>query len=461
MAAVTFPRVDRPVLSVVMVTYGGWDWPRRALEALLEHTDPVFEVVVVDNASPDETPARLREEVRGARLLFNERNLGFGPAANQGAAETTGRYLCFLNPDALVQPGWLPPLLETLEGSSGAGAVVPRFLAPDGRVDEAGSLVDRDARTLAYGRGEEAADPRFRFRRVIDYGSAACLVMPAWTFRRVGGFDPVFHPAYCEDVDLMLSVRALGLATVYDPRSTVIHAGAASSNDVVRAALIERNRPILLERWRDELADRPSLIGAEDHPHRAVAIRDASAPDRLMIATEEGGDQRLESLAGSLAESRRDIRVTVMRLAREAGRVPSHPGEDLLARGAEAVTPVDPSAWLDDYRLHYTAVILDGPRVAGRLEEGLRRSQPGVLRAYSPAGVADPTHPRGATGWRAAEISAIRAATAVLCRSEAETRMARMVAPAVPLFMLADEESFPEFLALLGITPAVPAGTPA
>lgn len=454
MTEIAFPTVDRPLLSVIMVTYGGWDWPRRALEALLEFTDPVYEVVVVDNASPDETPARLPEEVHGARLIFNQRNLGFGPAANQAAMETTGRHLCFLNPDALVQPGWLPPLVETLEGFPGAGAVVPRFLAPDGRVDEAGSLIDRDARTLAYGRGEDASDPRFRFRRVIDYGSAACLIMPAWAFRRAGGFDPMFRPAYCEDVDLLLSLRALGLATVYDPRSTVIHAGAGSTDDVVRGALIERNRPILLERWREELADRPSLVGAEEHPHRAVAIRDISAPDRLLIATEEGGGQELESLAGWLVDSRTDIRVTLMRLAREPGRAPTELGERLLDRGVEAVAPVDPGAWLGERRLHYTAAILDGPRVAGRLRESLQRSQPGVFQAYAPAEVTDPTHPRGATGWRAAEVTAIRSATAILCRSEAAARMARIADPGVPTFMLGDEESFAELLALLGIAPA-------
>lgn len=454
MGQVTFPSIDRPLLSVVMVTYGAWDWPRRALEALLAHTAPLYEVVVVDNASPDETRVRLPEEVRGATLVFNQRNLGFAVAANQGAAEAAGRYLCFLNPDALVQPGWLPPLIETLEGFPGAGAVVPRFLAPDGRVDEAGSLVDSEARTLAYGRGDDAADPRYRFRRIIDYGSAACLVIPAWAFRRAGGFDPVFNPAYCEDVDLLLSLQALGLATVYEPRSTIVHVGAGSTNDVVRGALIERNRPILLERWREELAGRPSLVGAEGHPHRAVAIRDASAPDRLLIATGEGGNEDLGSLAGWLAESRRDARVTLMRVARQAAKIPTEPDERLLARGVEAVAPADPGAWLDDRPLHYTAAIVDGPWVAGRLEEVLHRTQPGVLRAYAPGDGGN------AAGWHAAEDSAIRGATAVLCRSHDQRRMATTTAPNVPAFMLEDEVSFAGLLAVLGMAPRERAATP-
>ncbi|HEV8572585.1 MAG TPA: glycosyltransferase family 2 protein [Actinomycetota bacterium] len=456
MPVLSLPPVDRPLLSVVMVTYGGWDWPRRALEALRRHTDPVYEVAVVDNASPDETAKRLRAEVRGAKLVFNDRNLGFATAANQGAAEAMGWYLCFLNPDALVQPGWLSPLVETLQAVPRAGAVVPRFLAPDGTVDEAGSLVDREARTLAYGRGGDASDPQFRFRRVIDYGSAACLVMPAWAFRRAGGFDPVFHPAYCEDVDLLLTLGALGLRTVYDPRSTVIHAGAGSTDDVVRGGLIERNRPILLARWADALSDRPSLLDLSDHQHRVVAVRDASTTDRLLLSTEDDGSGPLESLAGRLADARPDLRVTLLRVARGKGS-PSGPGdEELLARGVEAIAPADPAGWLEDRRLHYTAAILDGPRVAARLEPSLRRSQPGILRAYVAAdrGDGDPAHPRGATGWRSSEVSAMRTASAVLCRSEGGRRTAGIIAPAVPTFPLGELGEATEVLSLLGIAPA-------
>jgi GT2 family glycosyltransferase len=455
MPALSLPRVDRPLLSVVMVTYGGWDWPRQALDALRRHTEPIYEVVVVDNASPDETAERLRDEVRGARLVFNQRNLGFATAANQGAADASGRYLCFLNPDALVQPGWLPPLVETLEGFPDAGAIVPRFLSPNGKVDEAGSLVDREARTLSYGRGGDPGDPQYLFRRVIDYGSAACLVMPAWAFRRAGGFDPVFQPAYCEDVDLLLTMRAIGLSTVYDPRSTVIHAGAGSTDDVVRGSLIDRNRPILLARWRDELANRPTLLDLGDHPHRVVAVRDASTTDRLLIATEELEHGPLEALAGRLAEARPDVRVTLLRVAREGGESPAPGDEELLMRGVEAVAPTDPGEWLEERRLHYTAAMLDGPSVAARLGGSLNLSQPEVLRAYVAANGPDrdPGHPRGATGWRGSEVAAMREADAILWRSEGGRRTAGIVAPEVPTFPLDGLGEATELLALLGIGP--------
>ena len=115
MRPLTFPAVDRPALSMIMVTYGGWKWVREALGALIEHTEPCYEVIVVDNASPDETPDRLRDEVEGAKVLFNPGNLGFAAGVNRGVCHATAPFLGLLNSDAMVQPGWLPPLLEGLE----------------------------------------------------------------------------------------------------------------------------------------------------------------------------------------------------------------------------------------------------------------------------------------------------------------------------------------------------------
>ena len=170
------PRARDPLLSVVMVTYGGWDWPLRALEALREHTDVPFEAICVDNASWDGTGDLLEELVGGPIVIRNAENRGFAAAANQGARVARGRVFCFLNPDCLVTPGWLVPLLRALDRPR-AGAAIPLFLDPDGLIDEAGSVVDCQGWTEAIGRGADPREPEHRFPRVIDYGSAACLVM--------------------------------------------------------------------------------------------------------------------------------------------------------------------------------------------------------------------------------------------------------------------------------------------
>src|SRR4051794_17653932 len=99
-------------LSIVMVSYGALEWAERALAAVAAHTPVEHEVIVVDNASSDGTPERLRDA--NVRLIENDSNRGFGPASNQGAKAARAPTLVFLNTDALVEPGWYAPLERAL-----------------------------------------------------------------------------------------------------------------------------------------------------------------------------------------------------------------------------------------------------------------------------------------------------------------------------------------------------------
>jgi O-antigen biosynthesis protein len=352
-----------PEVSVLVVTYGGWEWTERALRSLREHTGVGYEVVIVDNDSPDDTPIRLRREVRGARVVLNESNEGFGPANNAAAELARGEVLVLLNPDALVRPGWLPPLLETL-GDPGVGAVVPRLLNLDGTVQEAGSLVWAEGSTEAVGAGAPADDTVHRFRRTTDYGSAACLAIRRDTFLAVGGFHPGYVPAYCEDVDLALSLRARGLSTVVDPRSDVVHVRFGAVGEGTAARLIRQNRKLLMERWGHELADRPPPFRA-DRPHRLWAGRDREAVERFLVIAETPDRLLLMGLVRAQPMSR------VTSLSRSGAGTPQ-----LLDAGIEDVRfPDDLGGWLRDRRFHYSAVVVVGSRPEG-LGALLEDSQP-------------------------------------------------------------------------------------
>ncbi|MGH2663218.1 MAG: glycosyltransferase family 2 protein [Actinomycetota bacterium] len=372
MTSVMLLRSGRPLVSIVMVTHGGWDWPERSLAAVAEATPPLYEVVVVDNASWDGTPDLLEELVDGLGLIRNDRNVGFAAAANQGAAGAGGEFLCFLNPDCLVGPGWLRPLVEALEHDPRAGAAIPRFLDPEGRVQEAGSAVDRQGWTHAFGAGADPGDPEHRFRRYVDYASAACLVIRRRAFEEAGGFHPDYF-MYCEDVDLCLTLRDRGLRTVFEPRSTVVHAGAASTSAPTRARLIEQARGRLMERWGHRLVDRPALLELDFHPHRLVALRDAEAPDRLLVLADRvppAGELR-EALGRAAA--RPDARITLL-VGQPGGEEP------LLAEGVEVVAPTDPGAWLEGRRFHYGAVAGDGLSGFEGIDRILGDTQPQALR---------------------------------------------------------------------------------
>ena len=360
MAELRFPAVARPAVSVVMVTHDAADWARRALGALREHTEPCYQVIVVDNASADGTAELLSRELEQATLLLNDRNRGFGVANNQGAAHAVGRYVLFLNNDALVRPGWLPPLLARIASDERIAAVGPRLLNLDGTLQIAGALVARSGSTLEYGYGDDADAPAYRFPRAVDYLSGACLLVRRSAFDEVGGFDPVYSLGYFEDADLCLSLAARGYRVAYEPRSSVTHVRGASPRDRRFSNLAARNRSLFRRRWSPLLASRPlsPLVGSA---RRVLAARDAPARARVLVV---GGAPEL------LLEIALAARVTVISDADP---------DVLLEAGVEVVRDVDDwPAWFRERRFHYDAVV--ARELPGDLEGAIRDTQPQAVR---------------------------------------------------------------------------------
>lgn len=371
------PPARDPLVSVLMVTYGGREWPLRTLRTLVERTEPVLEVIVIDNASPDGTGELLREGIEGATVVLNDANRGLSAALNQAATPASGRHLLLLNPDALVGEGWLPPLLERLQEPRTVAAV-PRLLEPNGRVQEAGQIVDRSGQTLPVGAGSDSADPSHRFPRAVEYGTGACVLVRRADFEAVGGMDEDFRPAYCEDIDLGFRLSARG-RVVFEPRSSVVHHGGVSASDGERHEMILRNRRMLVEKWGQRLAERPELLELEHYPHRPSVLRDLGLIERLLVVTDDVPGDPLAGLLGTLAEPL-DMLVTVVCPAGEADRALA-----LAGRGVEVVVgPGD--GWFEERRFHYSAVLRAGADPG--LVAGAARSQPQAARLALP-GLAD------------------------------------------------------------------------
>jgi O-antigen biosynthesis protein len=380
---IRFPEVARPDVTVVMLTYNRWDLTKEALRLLAEATAPRYDVVIVDNASTDGTLDELAH-VSGARILRNPRNLGFGPATNQGAAMARGRYLLLLNSDAWVRPGWLEPLIDVADAGPGVAAVASKLLYPDGRLQEAGSIVWRDGRVRQYGDGDVPNRPEYNFRRTVDYASAACLLVRRSAFIAVGGFDPRFAPVYCEDVDLCLALAAGSGRVVYQPRSVVEHVRGASSTGGVPGARIERNRRLLRARWRAVLDRRPPESWRVE-PSAIAGGRDAITCERILVLTGPRPDaagtpeqRRLHSLVDAAARRWPDARWTVASLDGEPVTRP----DDLGDAGIEAVTGAASwEAWLSGRRHHYGIVaVADSRWDEGSLGELLHATQPQAVR---------------------------------------------------------------------------------
>ncbi len=219
-----------------------------------------FEVIVVDDCSTDET-AELVPRMDGVVYLRNEANSGFIISCNRGAEKARGKYLFFLNNDAIVKPGWLTALLETFGEQPQAGIVGSKLVYPDGRLQEAGGIIWRDASGWNYGKFDDPEKPEYNYLREVDYCSAAALMIPKSLFQNLGGFDPKYAPAYYEDTDLSFKIRKAGYKVLYQPLSEVIHyEGVTGGTDLLAGTKKHQdiNRLTFAETWAAELMERPA-----------------------------------------------------------------------------------------------------------------------------------------------------------------------------------------------------------
>jgi GT2 family glycosyltransferase len=267
--------VPQPVsvqTSIIIPVFNKAEFTFQCIRSLLQEIDfSENEVIVIDNASTDQTEAVLAHFANLVRVILNEENRGFVDACNQGAAAARGKYLVFLNNDTKVLPGWLDNLVETIEANFENGAVGSMFLYPDGSIQEAGSIVWKNGGAHHYGWGASPDDRRFNFAREVDYCSAASLLIKKELFQSLGGFDQRFAPAYYEDVDLCFGVRSLGYKVIYQPMSRLVHyegvtAGSDTTKGYKQFQIINREK--FLEKWRAVL-ERDHLTKNERHLIRA------------------------------------------------------------------------------------------------------------------------------------------------------------------------------------------------
>ncbi len=239
-----FEDPDAPVVSVIVVLYNRAELSFRCLRSLLEEREVGFELILVDNASTDLTPALL-DRLEGARLIRNARNKGFLLAVNQAARRSRGELLLFLNSDAELLPGSLAAAVATLRSSADIGAVGGRLVLPDGQLQEAGSLCWQDGSCLGYGRGDSPHAYPYMFRRDVDFCSGAFLLTRRALFVGGGCFDEAYVPAYYEDADYCARLWQTGHRVVYEPQAVVQHFEFASSPSRRRAEALQADRQAL------------------------------------------------------------------------------------------------------------------------------------------------------------------------------------------------------------------------
>lgn len=237
------PSPAAPRVSIVVATYNSLTYLQGLLASIAVYTpQDRYELIVVDNASTDETAQWCLYAPLGIHLILNHENRGFAAAANAGAALAKGEFLLFCNPDVRWTSPVADRLMEFMEAHPSCGLAAARLTFPDRRFQPScrnfptftniwfsrGSILSRLANPAAGAFQYTLGD--FEHSARVDAVAATCVLIRRKVFTELGGFDERFF-LFAEDTDLCRRSNEAGYETWYVPAASAIHHWGGSSRD--------------------------------------------------------------------------------------------------------------------------------------------------------------------------------------------------------------------------------------
>ncbi|MGH7233251.1 MAG: glycosyltransferase [Nitrospiraceae bacterium] len=260
------------VASIIIPVFNKVELTQQCLVHLAKTTTHIeYEVIIVDNASTDDTAGFLATLSGDVQIIRNAQNVGFAKACNQGARAAKGRYLVFLNNDTIPCEGWLTALVDEVETHLDTAVVGSKLLYPDGTIQHAGVVFSREG-LFPYHvyRGVPADLLAVNRRREFQCVTAACLLVRPDIFNAVGGFDEGYRNGF-EDVDFCLKIRKRGGHIIYQPQSVLYHLESQSPG---RKSHEEHNSRRLVSQWGHQwwITDEDGVYFADGYVQRVVTV---------------------------------------------------------------------------------------------------------------------------------------------------------------------------------------------
>ena len=297
-----------PSISLVIVLYGKRAVTEASLSslsrALGSSLGAEIELVLVDNASPDDTAELLDAWEDRATVIRNPKNLNFSGGCNTGARAATGEVVVFLNNDMEFVSGAIEAVAETA-AEPGVGAAGARLLFPDGTIQHAGVIWVASAQGPPMPQHlfhHEAGDlPAATACVDLDAVTGACLAIRRELFLELGGFDETYRNGL-EDIDLCLRVRSRGLRVVYRGDVCLVHHESQTRGVDLQASA--HNDAVFQARWGDLCAPDDELAAAVFGGRLTVRAGVPLVPHECYYGTSVSIEGNLRSVSAEAAEAR-------------------------------------------------------------------------------------------------------------------------------------------------------------
>lgn len=216
-----------PTVDLIVLNWNAQAYLDACLRSLQAQDYPAARIIVVDNASSDDSLTLLRDRFPDVQLIAGATNRGYSGGNNLGLVQSDAEIAVLVNPDIEAPPDWLRTLVAAMVADPDIGVAGCLLCDADGTVQHAGGRVNAPiALTDHLGRGEPDAG---RFTPAggaavadVDYVIGAAMAIRRAVRARIGGLDETFF-LYYEDVDYCFRARAAGFRVVYVPTPPVIH----------------------------------------------------------------------------------------------------------------------------------------------------------------------------------------------------------------------------------------------
>lgn len=243
--------LKEPLVSIIVVTYNNLSFTRACLESLIDTDYTHYEVIIVDNASTDDSPVYLTEfcAKRNWTLILNTDNRGFSAANNQGLNIAKGEYLVILNNDTIITQGWLRTLVNHMRHNPTIGLIGPitNNIGNEARVEMKYHDIihmPEEARKLT----SNNIGKLYLMKTLAFF----CVMLSRQVYEKIGGLDEVFGLGFFEDDDYCRRVEQIGLKIVCARDVFIHHHLSASFNKLPteeKQKLFAKNKAIYEKKW--------------------------------------------------------------------------------------------------------------------------------------------------------------------------------------------------------------------